>query len=46
MPDIVKSAKVSIGAVYHYFKGKESLAKEIHDYSVQLLEENFPKKKY
>lgn len=41
MPDIVKSAKVSIGAVYHYFKGKKSLAKEIHDYSVQLLEENF-----
>jgi hypothetical protein len=44
MPDIVKSAKVSIGAVYHYFKGKESLAKEIHDYSVQLLEENFQNK--
>ncbi len=44
MPDIVKSAKVSIGAVYHYFKGKESLAKEIHDYSVQLLEENFQSK--
>ncbi len=44
MPDIVKSAQVSIGAVYHYFKGKESLAKEIHDYSVQLLEENFQNK--
>ena len=44
MPDIVKSAGVSIGAVYHYFKGKETLAKEIHDYSVRLLEENFRNK--
>ncbi len=44
MPDIVKSAKVSIGAVYHYFKGKERLAKEIHDFSVQQLEENFRNK--
>lgn len=44
MPEIVKSANVSIGAVYHYFKGKESLAKEIHDYSVQQLEENFRNK--
>jgi len=44
MPDIVKSANVSIGAIYHYFRGKESLAKEIHDNSVQLLEENFYKK--
>ncbi len=44
MPDIVKSANVSIGALYHYFKGKESLAKEIHDYSVHQLEENFRNK--
>lgn len=44
IPDIVKSAGVSIGAIYHYFKGKETLAKEIHDYSVQLLEENFHNK--
>lgn len=30
MPDIVKDAGVSTGAIYHYFSGKEDLARYIH----------------
>jgi len=31
MPDIVKAAGVSIGAIYSYFPTKEALARQIHD---------------
>lgn len=36
VPEIVKRAGVSTGAVYHYFRSKEELAKSIHQ---QALEE-------
>lgn len=35
IPEIVKEAGVSTGAVYHYFKSKESLAKDIHQQAVE-----------
>lgn len=35
IPDIVREAGVSTGAIYHYFSGKEELAKEIHQCSVK-----------
>ncbi len=35
IPDIVKAAGVSIGAVYHYFRSKEDLAKSIHQQAVE-----------
>lgn len=31
MPDIVKAAGVSIGAIYSYFPNKEALARQIHE---------------
>ena len=31
MPDIVKAAGVSTGAIYSYFPNKEALAREIHE---------------
>ncbi len=34
VPDIVKDAGVSIGAVYHHYKGKEDLARCIHLHAV------------
>lgn len=44
MPEITKHAEISTGAIYHYFKGKEVLAKEIHDISVEILKNNFESK--
>lgn len=35
IPDIVREAEVSTGAIYHYFSGKEELAKEIHQSAVK-----------
>lgn len=35
IPDIVKEADVSIGAVYHYFRSKEELARDIHQQAVE-----------
>lgn len=35
IPEIVKEAGVSTGAVYHYFSSKEDLAKAIHQQAVQ-----------
>lgn len=35
IPEIVKEAGVSTGAVYHYFRSKENLAKEIHQQAVE-----------
>lgn len=35
MPDIVREAGVSTGAIYHYFSGKEELAKYIHQCAIK-----------
>lgn len=35
MPDIVKAAGVSTGAIYSYFPTKESLARQIHDETLE-----------
>ncbi|MCK5914942.1 MAG: TetR/AcrR family transcriptional regulator [Deltaproteobacteria bacterium] len=34
IPDIVKASGVSTGAIYSYFKDKESLAKHIHEQTI------------
>jgi AcrR family transcriptional regulator len=44
IPDIIKLAQVSIGALYHYFPSKEILAKKIHEHSVMVLIQNFDEK--
>ena len=35
--DIRKSADISIGSIYHYFKGKEAIAKALYDELVQNM---------
>lgn len=35
IPDIVKEAGVSTGAIYHHFSGKEELAREIHKTAIE-----------
>lgn len=35
IPEIVQRAGVSVGAVYHYFSGKDHLAKALHQHAVE-----------
>lgn len=41
IPDIVKEAGVSTGAIYHHFPGKEDLAREIHRYAIEEYVKKF-----
>ncbi|WP_152909074.1 TetR/AcrR family transcriptional regulator [Thermincola ferriacetica] len=41
IPDIVKEAGVSTGAIYHHYSSKEELAREIHKTAVQQFLANF-----
>lgn len=41
IPDIVKEAGVSTGAIYHHFPSKEDLAKEIHRYAIEEYMKKF-----
>jgi AcrR family transcriptional regulator len=41
IPDIVKEAGVSTGAIYHYYSSKEELAKEIHRTAVEQYLEKY-----
>ncbi|HEX3032709.1 MAG TPA: TetR/AcrR family transcriptional regulator [Bacillota bacterium] len=41
VPEIVKEAQVSTGAVYHHFNSKEELARAIHQQAVQEFIERY-----
>lgn len=41
IPDIVKEAGVSTGAIYHHYSSKEELAREIHKTAVRQFLENY-----
>lgn len=41
IPDIIKEAGVSTGALYHHYPGKEDLAREIHKTAVEQFEQKY-----
>lgn len=41
IPDIVKDAGVSTGAIYHHYSSKEELAREIHETAVKQFLTNY-----
>lgn len=41
IPDIVKASSVSTGSIYHYFQGKEGIARQLYDTLVVRMETAF-----
>lgn len=41
VPDIVKASSVSTGAIYHYFRDKEGIAKCLYESLVKRMESHF-----
>ncbi|MBD3669724.1 MAG: TetR/AcrR family transcriptional regulator [Gammaproteobacteria bacterium] len=41
IPDIVKASSVSTGSIYHYFRDKEGIARNLYDSLVERMETSF-----
>lgn len=41
IPDLVKASSVSTGSIYHYFRDKEGIARQLYDTLVERMESHF-----